>query len=243
MKAIYTSLTFLALMGLNGISCRLLSQETGAGIVKVKKCTDFEVTGKGTSDQWNRTEWISLPQRASKPVSYSTKAKVLYSSTGIYFLFDCEDKKLVSTLKADNLDLYEEDVVEVFLWTKEDFPVYFEYEISPLNFELPIMVPNYKGTFYGWLPWHYEGDKRTRHATSVRGGKMESNSQVSAWMAEIFMPFKLLSPLPQVPPESGTRWRANMYRIDYDQGMTPFSWQETGPSFHEYDKFGTFIFE
>ena len=130
-----------------------------------------------------------------------------------------------------------------FYGPKEDFPVYFEYEISPLNFELPIMVPNYKGSFYGWLPWHYEGDKKTRHATSVRGGKKESGSQVSAWMAEIFMPYKLLSPLPQVPPESGTRWRANMYRIDYDQGMTPFSWQVTGPSFHEYDKFGTFVFE
>jgi hypothetical protein len=243
MKAKYITLVFSVLIGLNGISCKLFSQITGAGIVKVKKCTDFEVTGKGTSEQWNKTEWITLPQRTSKPVSYATKAKVLYSPTGIYFLFDCEDKKLVSTLKADDLDLYEEDVVEVFLWTKEDFPVYFEYEISPLNFELPIMVPNYKGSFHGWLPWHYEGDKRTRHATSVRGGRKESGSPISAWMAEIFMPFKLLSPLPQVPPESGTHWRANMYRIDYDQGMTPFSWQETGPSFHEYEKFGTFVFE
>jgi len=233
----------VAFLSLQVIPGELLSQENSTGILEVKKCIDFEVTGNGLSTQWNKTEWISLPQRVTHPISYQTRAKVLYSESGIYFLFDCEDKKLTSTLKADNLDIYEEDVVEVFLWTSEDFPVYFEYELSPLNYELTIMVPNYKGKFYGWLPWHYEGDKRTRHETSVRGGKKESGSEVSGWMAEIFIPYKLLVPLPKVPPVSGTRWRANLYRIDYDQGQTPFSWQKTGPSFHDYDKFGTFVFE
>jgi len=49
--------------------------------------------------------------------------------------------------------------------------------------------------------------------------------------------------LPEVPPVSGTKWRANMYRIDYDKGTAHYAWQKTNKSFHEYDKFGTFIFE
>jgi hypothetical protein len=146
-------------------------------------------------------------------------------------------------MKADNLNLWEEDVVEVFLWTSEDFPVYFEYELSPLNYELPIMVPNYNGTFLGWLPWHYDGDRKTRHATGITGGEKKSGSTVSGWVAEFFIPYKLLAPLNQVPPASGTRWRANMYRIDYDSGAAHFAWQKTNRSFHEYNKFGTFIFE
>jgi len=232
----------LILLGLSGFSAGLYSQNEGKEL-SVKKCLDFEINGTGNAEQWKLAEWINLPQRTAKPDTYATKAKVLYSQSGIYFLFHCEDKKLLAGLRADNLDLYEEDVVEVFLWTKEDFPVYFEYELSPLNYELPIMVPNYKGDFFGWLPWHYEGDKKTRHATSVVGGKKETGSSISAWLAEIFIPYKLLAPLPQVPPKPGTRWRANMYRIDYDQGMTPFSWQKTGPSFHDYNNFGTFVFE
>ena len=146
-------------------------------------------------------------------------------------------------MKADYLNLWEEDVVEVFLWTDETFPVYFEYELSPLNYELPIIVPNNKGTFYGWLPWHYEGDRRTQHATTAVGGKKESGSTVSGWIAEFFIPYKLLAPLNQVPPASGTRWRANMYRIDYDNGTTLFAWQKITKSFHEYNNFGTFVFE
>jgi hypothetical protein len=213
------------------------------GTVAIKKSGDFEVTGDGSNAAWEKTNWIDLPQRRPETKIYETKAKTLYSETGIYFLFDCEDKKLVSTITADNEDLWHEDVVEIFLWTDETFPVYFEYELSPMNYELPILVPNNDGHFLGWLPWHYEGERKTRHATSVRGGEKKSGAKVSAWMAEIFIPYALLTPLPNVPPKSGTTWRANLYRIDHDQGTTTFSWQKTGKSFHDYKKFGTFVFE
>jgi hypothetical protein len=213
------------------------------GSVTVKKCQDFQVTGNGSSDMWNKTNWLNLIQQGSNLSAYKTKVKVLYSETGIYFLFNCEDKKLTTTMQADNLNLWEEDVVEVFLWTSEDFPVYFEYEVSPMNYELPIIIPNYKGKFLGWLPWNYEGDKRVRHETSAVGGEKKSGASVTAWIAEIFIPYKLLVPLPQVPPVSGTTWRANMYRIDYDNGAAHFAWQKTGSSFHEYKSFGTFVFE
>ena len=219
------------------------AEKAGSDVVTVTHCEDFIVSGDGSAEQWSKTQWIDIPQRVEKPETYQTRAKVLYSETGIYFLFDCQDKVLKATIKEDNMDLWEEDVVEVFLWTEEDFPVYFEYEISPLNYELPIIVPNYNGSFYGWLPWHYEGDKRTQHATSTRGGKKKPNAEIEAWMAEFFIPYKLLSPLQNVPPKPGTKWRANMYRIDYDQGQTSFTWQEVSKTFHDYKKYGTFIFE
>lgn len=209
----------------------------------IRRCTDFKVTGDGTNDQWKKTDWLLLSPQGSDVIEYRTRVKVLSSPAGIYFLFDCEDEKLTTTLKGDNLNLWEEDVVEVFLWPAEDFPVYFEYEVSPMNFELPILVPNYRGKFLGWLPWKYEGDKKVVHATSARGGEKVSGANVDGWYAEFFIPYKLLEPLPLVPPEPGTRWRANMYRIDYDKGASHFSWKRTSGTFHDYNSFGTFIFE
>jgi hypothetical protein len=219
-----------------------VSAQTAATVI-IKGCQDFTVTGDGNSDVWKATEWIKLNPQGSGNIDYETKVKVLYSSTGIYFLFRCQDEKLTTTMQADNMNLWEEDVVEVFLWTSEDFPVYFEYEISPMDFELPIMVPNYKGKFLGWLPWKYGGDRRIIHATCSEGGEKKGGRTVSAWLAEFFIPYKLLDPLPQVPPVSGTKWRANMYRIDYDKGASHFAWQKTNGSFHEYNSFGTFVFE
>jgi hypothetical protein len=210
--------------------------------VVINRCADFKITGDGLSDVWKSAEWIKLDPQEQTGSPMQTKTKVLYSETGMYFLFNCEDKKLTSTMMSDNLNLWEEDVVEVFLWPDESFPVYFEYELSPKNFELPIIVPNKKGNFLGWLPWHYEGDRKTQHATSITGAN-KLNNNISGWVAEFFIPYKLLTPLIQAPPVSGNKWRANLYRIDYDNGQVPYAWQKTTLTFHEYNKFGVFIFK
>jgi len=246
MKLLRLFFLILLIMSLPAGKTTIAQEQTstpGPASIVIKKCSDFQITGNGSSETWKMTDWVNLIPRNPEDTDYATKAKVLYSEKGIYFLFDCKDKKLTSTFKADNLDLWKEDVVEVFFWTDETFPVYFEYEISPMNYELPIIVPNYKGSFLGWLPWHYEGDKRTQHMTSVTGGKKKSGSTITAWMAEFYIPFKLLAPLNNVPPVSGTKWRANMYRIDHDSGQKAFYWQKTTTNFHEYNSFGTFLFE
>ena len=141
-------------------------------------------------------------------------------------------------------DLWEEDVFECFFWTDEKHPVYFEYEISPLGCELPILIPNFDGRFLGWRPWHYEGDRKVRKQVSARGGGNTSMAGVTGWSAEVFFPYELLKPLRNVPPKSGTHWRANFYRIDYDdQQATQWDWARVGTSFHEFEKFGTLVFE
>ena len=96
---------------------------------------------------------------------------MLYSKTGLYFLMEGTDRKLTATMTEDFMDLWNEDVFEVFLWTDERYPVYFEYEISPLNRELAIIIPNFGGQFLGWRPWHYEKDRLTRKATAPGGTK------------------------------------------------------------------------
>ena len=212
--------------------------------LSIKKSPDFEVNGEGSHDNWTKTEWVKLPQRKWSGEKLSTAVKILYSETGIYFLFDCQDRQITSTMDADFMDLWLEDVVEVFLWPDENFPVYFEYEISPMNYELPILVSNEKGDLVRWRPFHYDEERKTRHATRVKGGEKKNNAHVSGWTAEFYIPFKLLRPLNNVPPVPGTRWRANFYRVDYDnQSADSWSWQLTEKNFHDYEKFGSLEFQ
>lgn len=195
---------------------------------------DFELEGEGNATAWNSTEWVSVEYRAGKMKSYKTQVKLLYSATGLYCLFRCEDKKIVSTLKEDFADLWNEDVVELFIWPDESIPLYFEYELSPHNFELPIMVPNIDGRFYGWRPWNYEGPRKIRHQTHISSKE---------WTAEFFIPYSMFHPLGNVPPAKGTKWRGNFYRLDYDKGPTRWSWQKTEGNFHDYKNFGVWLFE
>jgi hypothetical protein len=186
-----------------------------------------------------------LKKRGDKaPLPYDANVKMLYSKTGVYVLFSGSDAKLTATMKEDFLDLWNEDVYEFFFWTDERLPLYFEYEISPLGYELPILIPNVDGKFLGWRPWHYEGDRKIQKATAILGGEKKSGATAEGWTAEIFVPYALLTPLGNVPPKAGTKWRANFYRVDYDDGKeTAWDWARVGPSFHEYKKFGTLVFE
>jgi hypothetical protein len=213
-------------------------------VLHVKPTEDFEVTGEGKAAAWNTVEWTPLVKRPNSHHDYETRVKVLYSKTGLYFLMDGTDAKVTATYTEDFDTLWKEDVYEVFLWTDEKHPIYFEYEISPLNRELPILVPNFGGNFLGWRPWMYDGSRKTRKAIHTEGGEAKSNAIIKGWRAEFFFPYELLNPLQNVPPTKGTKWRANFYRMDYDGGQSSsWDWARVGPSFHEYKKYGTLIFD
>jgi len=213
-------------------------------VLHVKPTEDFEVTGDGSAEAWKSAEWTALNRRPGGKQEYLTRVKMLYSGKGLYVLFDGADNTLTATMTEDFANLWLEDVFEVFLWPDERQPVYFEYEISPLSHELPILVPNFGGQFLGWRPWHYEGDRKVRKAVAIIGGESKSGAAIEGWRAEVFFPYELLQPLQNVPPKPGTRWRANFYRMDYDGGApTAWDWARVGPSFHEFEKFGTVVFE
>jgi hypothetical protein len=206
---------------------------------------DFELTGDGGAPAWNAASWIELVPIDGGGESYRTRAKLLWSERGIYVLVDNEDRKLSNTALGDNDDLFKEDVVEAFFWPDETQRLYFEYELSPLGAELPLLVPNDGQDFLGWLPWRYFGDRRPRRAVKVRGGEQQPGAAVSGWSAEFSIPFALLRALQNCPPQPGTRWRGNVYRIDYDGGRQAlYAWSpRVGHSFHNFQEFGTFVFD
>ncbi|HLW67791.1 MAG TPA: carbohydrate-binding family 9-like protein [Gemmataceae bacterium] len=214
-------------------------------VMHVKSTDDFELKGDGSNEAWKKCEWQSLERRGDKGLPYDGKIKLLYSKTGLYVLFSGSDKKLTATLTGEGKHLWTEDVFEVFLQTDDEHPDYFEYEISPLGTELVLQVTNKNGQLLRWQPWVFdEGNVRDiRKATSVSGGEKKSGSAITGWTAEMFIPFDMLKPLTNTTPKSGSRWRANFYRVDHDEGQsTGWDWSRVGKSFHDYRNFGTLLF-
>ncbi len=213
-------------------------------VLQVRQTEDFVISGRGDASAWMKADWERLQLRNADGHQYETRIKMLYSKSGLYVLMEAEDRTITATMNEDCLDLWNEDVFEFFFWPDERYPVYFEYEISPLGFELPILIPNFGGQFLGWRPWHYEGKRKTQKATTVMGGSKQSGALVTGWKAEVFVPYDLLRPLQNVPPKPKTQWRANFYRVDYDEGKTTsWDWARVGTSFHEFEKFGTLVFD
>jgi len=207
--------------------------------LEVKRTLDFELDGGGSAPAWETTDWIPLTKRNEEGHDGKTRSKLLYSDTGLYVLFDCEDEAITSTMREDFAALYQEDIVDIFIWPDEGSAIYFEYGISPHNYELALLVPNYDGVFHGWRPWRYEGERQTRRQTHID----RQDGKVTGWRAEFFIPYELLRPLQNVPPQPGSHWRINLYRADFDSGKRAiWSWQPFKKRFHEYQEYGTIRF-
>jgi len=212
--------------------------------LKITKTQGFIIDGYGTNPAWTQTDWITVTQRSQMEFPKETRAKILYSDLGIYYLFDCKDDLLTSTYRHDFSDLWKEDVVEIFLWPDTNHTIYFEYELSPKNVELPIIIPNINNKFLGWRPWKYTGDRKVIHQTSVQMKTTKDGASIEGWVAEFFIPFKLLNPLVSEKPLEGQLWRGNFYRIDHDlESAAHWSWQPVSKNFHEFHAFGYLLFQ
>ncbi|HZK96637.1 MAG TPA: carbohydrate-binding family 9-like protein [Prolixibacteraceae bacterium] len=210
----------------------------------VKKGPDFSITGNGSNSEWDKATWNKLIKLDPEGEEYPTRFKILYSGKGIYLLFEGKDNKITTKFDKDFDNLFNGYVFEVFFHPDPKMPLYFEYEINPLNKELVLIIPNLNGKIHGWIPWHYENDRRVVKQVNIEGGKMEAGGTIKSWNAELFFPYELFNPLSNVPPVSGTIWNANFYRLDYDSGkMVKWAWMPINQSFHEFEKFKPIKFE
>ncbi|MHA4809135.1 carbohydrate-binding family 9-like protein [Flavitalea flava] len=210
----------------------------------VKKCTDFDITGKGNNPEWNKADWNSLIKLDSGGRNYESRFKILYSPKGIYLLFEGQDDRITTSYDKDFENLFRGDVFEAFFHPDPRMPLYLEYEINQLNKELTLLIPNLNGKVSGWVPWHYENQRRIKKEVEIIGGKGESNAAILSWKAEQFFPYSIFDPLSNVPPISGTTWNANFCRLDYDSGrMIKWAWSPIKTSFHEFEKYGQIVFE
>jgi len=237
-------ISFCFVMSISHTFADLSKQISTDTSLLVHKCNDFTITGKGDNAEWQKSSWVSLNKIDSNGKAYESKFKILYSSSGIYVLFSGQDDKITSRFGNDFDSLFKADVFEVFFHPEISEPMYLEYEVSPLNKELVFLIINRGGKLGGWMPWHYEGNKKIIKNVIVNGGEMKNGATIQSWTAEIFFPYTILYPLLNVPPVSGARWHANFCRLDYDSGrMVKWAWSPIKNSFHEFKNYLSLVFE
>jgi len=219
---------------------------TANELLLVKACVDFPIDGNGDHAEWNKATWNKLTKLDAGSEAYETEFKILHSSTGIYVLFHGVDTKISTQSYQDYEDIFNGDVFEVFFHPDPTTPVYFEYEVNPLDKELVLSISRESGRMVSWIPWHHSADNGiVRKKVSIDGGAKQIGSSIKSWSAEIFFPYGSLGLLPSVPPGRGSVWNANFCRLDYDTGnMIKWSWSPSiKSSFHELEAFQSIRFE
>ncbi|MGQ0506454.1 MAG: carbohydrate-binding family 9-like protein [Myxococcaceae bacterium] len=171
--------------------------------------------------------------------SLRTTARIVRDDEGLYVAFDCEDPDVWGTLLTRDADIYNQEVVEVFLDANGDGRTYNELEVSPHNV-----------IFDAYFPARRQGmdltfDAKMETAVKVRGTLDNAGDRDEGWSVELKIPFAPLAEVPHRPPQSGDRWRFNLYRLEHldrknveGQAFSPLFIGD----FHHLPRFGWLVF-
>ena len=193
------------------------------------------------SPLWGAAGAGRISRDCSQEIDYpalSTEVRGFWTDTHLYLLFTCPYKELNLFLPAQGggprNKLWDRDVVEMFLgddWKR--IRHYREFEIAPTGDWIDLAIDlDHESSDQSW---------RSGWTTTAR-----IDEAAHIWYAAARIPLKAVS---SAPVKAGTRWRANLYRIE---GLGPdeqrhfLCWQPTcvvnrDPN-HVPENFGTLVF-
>ncbi|HYO80644.1 MAG TPA: carbohydrate-binding family 9-like protein [Bryobacteraceae bacterium] len=189
-----------------------------------------------------RAELLSGRDRAWTPAKtvtwgakpYTTQFRALWNNSGLFVRFDVEDASPWHTMTRRDQQLWDEEVVEIFIDVEGQGRNYAEVEVNPANVVCDLRMVSGEPKKKGEIEWDFSG-LQTRTFRNDTG-----------WTALLFMPwsgFRALSPAAaamKLPHEGGPPWRFNVFRIERPGGPSApardavfAAWSPTGKaSFH-----------
>ena len=216
---------------------------------------EIMIDGTLTDTAWKSADVIELltTDTGEKPCQ-PTEVRLLWNGEYLYVGFLCYDQDIWGTIRERDGNIYDEEVVEVFLDPDCDLRTYIELEVSPLNILFDAFVVNGKShgqEMYVLRDWDSE---TLQHAVSV-DGTAKTNSPAdrgavsppdTSWSCEIAVPFKDLLTAPNIPPKAGDIWRMNLYRIDRGKTEAEDEYTAWSPTrkidYHRPQHFGSLRF-
>jgi Carbohydrate-binding family 9 len=155
-----------------------------------------------------------------------TRLQCAWDAAEFRVLFTCVDSHVWATQTRRDGQLWEEEVVELFLDPVGDARSYFEIEVNPLNAVVDLVLRQNPSGWRKDFTWDCDGFRSAVERTDI------------GWNAEMAIPFHSIM---AEPPVRGAEWRVNFYRIDrpMDLPRELTAWSPTLlPTFHEPRRFG-----
>ena len=207
-----------------------------------RAATPIVVDGKLDDPSWLKATCIDLVLADSgENPRQKTRARVLWDDEYLYVAFYCEDSDIWGVTTERDKDIYNQEVVEVFLDPDRDNYTYIEIEVSPLNAVLDLFMLNRGGRHRGLWDWDSDG---LLTAVVVDGDPSQRGTEDRSWTVEMAIPMSDCCTAPNLPPEPGDVWHMNLYRIDRAEwGDEYTAWSPPRRlNYHTPERFGRLVF-
>jgi len=215
------------------------------------------IDGRGDEPAWQEAPPAELVDvrflSGDRYHSRRTEARMLWDDLYFYFLFTASDPDVWSTYSERDMQLWQEEVVEIFIDPDGDGRNYAEVEVNPLNavFDLLVSGPWSEGG-QGFAQWN----PQLATAVQVTGTVNDPADTDQGWGVEVALPWTSLGrellDVPgekSLPPQPGDEWRLNLYRFERvrqngtESESQASAWSPVGRvDFHVPERFGKVVF-
>jgi hypothetical protein len=177
-----------------------------------------------------------------KPAT-STRARLLWDDTALYFAADMEDNDLFADVKEPNGVLWDNDVFELFFKPSAERRPYYEFQVNALNTRLELFLPS-RGSG-GYRRFGATSRLGMESAVTLRGTLNHWQDRDEGWTVEGRIPWTAFAATGG-RPKPGDRWRFALCRYDYSATLERPELSSTAPltqsDFHRYEDYGELTF-
>ncbi len=215
---------------------KLVALKVKPGTVKLDGKLD-EAAWKQAASTGDFVNTMDGSKAASK-----AEARVLWDDKFVYVGYTIEDSDVWTTLDKRDDKLWTEEAVEMFIDADGDGRTYVELQANPKGAIFDSYLPAYRKN-------ENDFDSGMKVAVSVDGTVDKRDDTDKGWTVEMMIPIEAargkLAEMKNVPPQVGTQWRVNFFRMDMPAGKPQAGTGWSPPlvgDFHALDKFGVLVF-
>jgi hypothetical protein len=207
--------------------------------------SDIRIDGVVDEVAWDKAQTLEhFPVFWQKrAAATATKARLLWDRKYLYFVAEMEDADLYADVKEHNGMTWHNDVFELFFKPSKDSLLYYEFQVTPLNTKLELMLPS-RGAG-GWQRFRSAGEMGMETAVKLDGTLNKWDDKDRGWVAEGRIPWTAFKAAGG-KPEAGAVWRFALCRFDYSATLEQPELSScaplTRPEFHRYEDYGELKF-
>ncbi len=146
-------------------------------------------------------------KEAESPAS----GKLLWDDNNLYIGIEAKDRDIWATIREHDGKLWQEDVLEAFFKPDKNKPTYFEFEFSPKNTSLDLMIPRRSARSFEYMKSY---ESHLKSAVKVYGTLDDWKDIDEKWVLEVAIPFSAFKDITS-PPKIGDEWSFALCRYDY----------------------------
>lgn len=207
-----------ALLAMAALAAPTLAQTAPPIPIRFTEKT-IRVDGKLDDLAWKDATELRLARTDGTPVEGGAVARMTWDQKNFYLGVEIPDEIIVADRSDRDSPIWQkDDVVELFVWPREDQPYYYQIAINPRNTLYDaFFISNASRTAADLaLPgWNPAIDSMVRlQPVLYRTDRVGPPSRGGSWTVELALPIASLSNRIPGPPIEGETWRVQIVRFN-----------------------------